>query len=263
MRKKTLLVLLTIFTLCFGSLMAQEKGDNAKTKDTDTAKSFQINAGLQFSYNDAKIKTGEGDNEIDNSMRYYYFGLGVDVEVADFLTVGILAGLNTNYFGDPITMINLPLSLSFDQEKNNSMVFGLNAKTQFNLPGYWQVQVYGQYLYFKEFSNETDINLPITTGTATMKTSFSQLTLEMLAVYDGFSSFTLFAGPQLNTISGDFKVEEQIGTLTGNEELSFQQKNTFGLTAGVQFDLGSHFEVEARLSFLSRNSISASVNYVF
>lgn len=239
--------------------MAQEQGD--ATKKTTTGKNFEITAGLALSYNDAKIKTGEGDNEMENSLRYYYFGLGVDVEVADFLTVGILAGLNTNYLGDPVYMLNLPLSLSFDQEKNNSMVFGLKAKTGFNLPGYWTVEARGQFLYFKEFSNETDITLPIMTGTATLKTSFSQLTLELLAVYDGFTNFTLFAGPQLNTISGDFKVEEQIGTLTGSEELSFKQKNTFGLTAGVQFELGSHFEVEAKLNLLSVNSVTATINY--
>ncbi len=254
MRKKSILLpfLIVLISVSTG-LFPQETGKKTA--------SINFNVGLNFSYNTASIEIG--DDKMENSLNYAYLALEVDVDLMDYLTVGILAGMNQNKFKDPVSFFQLPLSLTFDNEKYNSMVLGLTAKSDFLSFGDFSVQARGQFLYFKQFNKEADITLPIVTGTAVSKNTFSQVSLELLGHYDGFSTFTIFAGPQLNLISGKYTAEETIENISGEETLSYEQASTFGVVAGINFDLGNHFTVDLRAALISKTAFSAAIFYIF
>lgn len=258
MRKKSILLpFLIVLIIVSTGLFTQETTGETGRKTT----TLNFNVGLNFSYNTASIEIG--DDKMENSLNYAYLALEVDVDLMDYLTVGILAGMNQNKFKDPVSFFQLPLSLAFDNEKYNSMVLGLTAKSDFLSFGDFSVQARGQYLYFKQFNKETDITLPIVTGTAVSKNTFSQVSLELLGHYDGFSTFTLFAGPQLNLISGEYTAEETIEAISGEETLSYEQKNSFGVVGGINFDLGNHFTVDVRAALISKTALSAAIFYIF
>lgn len=266
-------IAMVAFLFCTG-LFAQHETPSAQSAQTEPAKlqtaqekspvdgGFTWRASLKLSYNDAAVKLGKDNGQTENSLLYYYFALGVEADIHDFLTVGILAGMNSAYFKDNVDFVQLPLSLRFHQEKNNSMLFGLNAKSRLDINLSFSVVSRAEFLYFKEFTREIPFQLPLVTGQAVLKNSFFQFTVELLAQYDGLTGVTLFLGPQLNIISGEYTAEETIQTLNGVQTLSYTQKRALGLTAGGRWETGA-FQLEAWGSAFSRGSLTVSVLYEF
>ena len=254
--KTIFLSVFTVFTLALLPA-AQEQ-----TRPPDT-KSLKIDytAGLNFSYNRTPVLIG--DTDIENTLVHSYLAFEVDVGLSDYFAAGIVVGYATNRFNDPVDFYNLPLSLSISGHSSKTMVFGARVKSDFFSRKYFSLRANGEILFFKLFEKENPINLPIVTGTSTVKQSFSWVVLELLVQYDGFSTFTIFAGPQLYHLKGKITASESIEELQGEEEIEYKQKNTLGLTGGVNFKLGSHFDLNVKVSLFSKTSLSVAVFYIF
>ncbi len=256
MKIKFFLLFFTVFTL------ALFPADQEQTQPTETtALKIDYTAGLNFSYNRTPVLMGEDD--IENTSIHSYLALEVDVGVSDYFTAGVVAGYATSQFDDPVDFYNLPLSLSVSSQSYKSMIFGARARSDFLSWHYFSLRANGELLFFKPFEKESPIQLPIVSGTAAVKQSFSQLTLELLVQYDGFSTFTVFAGPQLYRLKGKITASESIEELEGEEEFEYKQKNTMGLTAGVNFELGSHFDLNVKVSLFSKTALSVQAFYIF
>jgi hypothetical protein len=256
MKIKIFLLLFTVFTL------ALFPADQEQTQPKDT-RSYGIDytVGLNFSYNRTPVLMGADD--IENTLTHSYLALEVDVGISNYFTAGIVAGYAANRFADPVDFYNLPLSLQVSGQSYKSMIFGARAKSDFLSWKDFSLRANGEILFFKLFEKESPIRLPIVTGTAAVKQSFSHMTLELLVQYDGFSTFTVFAGPQLYRLKGKITASEIIEELEGEEEFEYKQKNTIGLTGGVNFELGSHFDLNVKASLFSRTSLSVEVFYIF
>jgi hypothetical protein len=256
MRIKIFLLLFTVITL---ALFPADQEQNQPTKTTV----FQIDytVGLNFSYNRTPVLVGNDD--IDNTLIHSYLALEVDVGISDYFTAGVVAGYATNHFADPVDFFNLPLSLRVSGQSYKSMIFGGRGRSDFLSWKDFSLRANGEILFFKLFEKESPIQLPIVTGKALVKQSFSQMTLELLVQYDGFSTFTVFAGPQMSWLKGEVTASESIEELKSEEEFEFKQKNAFGFSGGVNFELGSHFDLNVKVSLVSKNSISVEVFYIF
>lgn len=256
MKIKIFLLLFTVFTLALFPA-DQEQTQPIKT----TTLQIDYTAGLNFSYNRTPILMG--DDNTENTLIHSYLALEVDVGVSDYFTAGVVAGYGNSHFADPVNFYNLPLSLDVSGQSYKSMMFGARARSDFLSWRDFSLRANGEILLFKLFEKENPIQLPIVTGTSVAKQSFSQLTLELLVQYDGFSTFTVFAGPQLCLLKGKITASESIEDLEGEEEFTYQQKNTMGLTAGVNFELGSHFDLNVKVSLFSKTSLSVETFYIF
>jgi hypothetical protein len=256
-RKISLLLVIVIFAASPG-LWAQEN-----TGDTDNSdgkkKAFDYNVGFNLAYNVTPVKIN--DTGIKNSLVFSYAALELAVEMKDNLTMGIVAGFNRNYLKDTVSSVQLPVPVDFDREKSTSMVLGVNIGSEFLLPGDFSFRAGGKLLYFKLFENQFPLDTG--TGTATFKNSFYLLNLELPAQYDGFSSFTIFVGPHLNLVSGKYTAAETADLEEAEESYNYSQRKAFGLSCGANFDLGSHFTVDAKLSLISTTSFSLKIFYVF
>ncbi|UCH97012.1 MAG: hypothetical protein JSV88_09215 [Candidatus Aminicenantes bacterium] len=252
-----------IFLLFFlASTLALFPAGQEQTQPT-VSRSYGVDytAGLNFSYN--RVAVLMGDDNIENTLVHSYLALEVDVGLMDYLTVGVVAGYDSNDFADPVDFYNLPLSLRLSDQAYNSMVFGLRAKSDFLSWKDFSFNANAEILFFKLFKKEHTIDLPIVTGTSTIKHSFTQVALELLVQYDAFSTFTIFAGPQMNLVKGKITAAENIEELQGEEELEYQQKNTMGFAGGVLFELGSHFDLKVKVNLFSKTSLSVEVFYIF
>jgi hypothetical protein len=226
-----------------------------------SASSVDFNVGLNLSLNSANVEMGEDKTE--NSLVYNFAALELDIDVLDNLTLGILAGLNSNYFSDPVDFFHFPIGLRFNKEKNNSMVLGINAKTELLLPGDFSLQARGEFIYFKLHKNSFEFDVPDVNGEYSAKNEFFQSTVELLIQYDGLSNFTLYAGPQLFILNGKYSAAETTDTIDVSDSYKYNQRRTIGITGGINFDLADHFTVDARLSIISKTSLSAGIFYVF
>ena len=254
--KINIFLFLTIFTLALfpaGQDQAQATGP----------KSYGIDytAGLNFCYN--RVGVLMGDDNINNTLVHSYLALEVEVGLAEYLRLGVVAGFDSNHFADPVDFYNLPLSLRLNEQSHSSMVFGLRAKSDFFSWRDFSFSANAEILLLKLAKKEQNIDLPIVTGTSTTKQSFSQLTLELLVQYDAFSRLTVFAGPQLNLLKGKITAAEVIEDLQGEEKLTYKQKNTLGLAGGINYELSSHFDLNVKAGLFSRTSLSIEVFYIF
>jgi hypothetical protein len=250
-----MLAMLILTAVCQPTLSAQTKKDDPKSGDVD------YSVGLNAAYNRAAVKTGADDTA--NVLEYTYLALQIDVGLLDFLTIGVVAGYNSNVFKDPLNFYRLPLTLNAEGERFNSMMFGLRAKSDLFSVHDYSLAVSADWLYFKRFNLERPITLPIASGTAILKHSFHQLTLELLVQYDGLSGMTVCVGPQVNLIRGKMTATEIIENLEGENILKYDQKKTVGMAAGVYYELGGHFDLKAKLSLFSKTALSVTLFYVF
>jgi hypothetical protein len=233
----------------------------AATAEDENVIDIDFSAGLNVEYHSVPVLVG--DDEVANTLEFTYLALQVDVGLLDFLTVGVVAGFNSNLFKDPLDFTRLPLSLSTDGERFNSMMFGVRAKSDLLTWGSFSLVANGEILLFKRFTKELPIVLDIVSGTGTLKNSFQQLALELLVQYDGFSGMSIFAGPQLNLINGKMTASELIGNIDAQDELSFHQEKVIGLTAGIYYELGGNLDICAKISLFSQTSLSVTLFYVF
>lgn len=252
MKIKILLLVITLIVLSPALLPAES-----------TAKSLRIDYSVGLNFNHSRVSVLVGDNNLVNTLNYSYLALELDVGISDYLILGVVAGLNSNHLKDPVDFSNLPLSLRVNEEKFNSMVLGLRAKSEFLSWKDFSFAASGEYLYFKKYEKNLPIQLPVVSGEAIIKNSFNQISIELWAQYDGFSYFTIFAGPQLNFLDGKLEAFETIEELEGQEELSYKQENDIGIVAGARFELGSHFDVNLKVNLISKTSLSIEVFYIF
>lgn len=222
---------------------------------------INFNIGINFTFNSVKVKFGQDD--VKNSMIYPFLALECDVDIFDYLTLGVIAGYNQNHFKEPVDFLHLPLSLRLPKKRTNSMIFGLNLKSEPLSFGDFSIKVRGEFLYFKLFKTQWKIDLPIVNGTAIVKNSFSQISIDLLLQYDGFTGLTFFFGPQFNFLKGKFVTNEEIGSIEAQEILKYKQKNVIGIVSGVNFEVGNHIEINLELNLFSKASLSIKAYYVF
>ncbi|MCK5058819.1 MAG: hypothetical protein KAT34_19380 [Candidatus Aminicenantes bacterium] len=253
MKKKYSLFILLIFLLPALPLFSAE--EEVKYYEID------FSTGLTFSYNTAKVDLAPDDME--KTLFYPYLALEIDVDVFDYLTIGVVAGYNQNKFTGSIDFNELPLSLRLNEEQRKAMVFGLNLKSEFTSFGYFSLLGKAEFLYFKLFKNEIPIELPVVTGSAAIKNAFHQLTVDLFLQYDGLSRVSLFFGPQLNLLKGKVSVSEVIEDIEAEQAINYRQKKFLGLVTGINIDIGSHIELILRAGLLSKTSFSAGIFYLF
>ena len=258
-KKNFFLVLMIFMVFCFGLFAQQPETPAAKQEEKSVDIDFSV--GLNLAFNSASVKL-DGTDAV-NTLEYSYLGLQIDAALFDFLTLGLVAGYNSNTLKELVDFSQLPLSLRAGGERFNSMMIGLRANADLFS---WQDFSFApecEILLFKKFKKQLTIQLPIATGSADLKNSFTQISLDLLVRYDGFSNFTLFAGPHLNLISGTITAVETIEGLEGEQSIGYSQEKAFGFTAGIFYELGDHLDISAKLTLLAKTSLSVTLYYIF
>lgn len=249
------IVMVTLTLLGLNPLFSAEKEKASPLSELD----FTVGLSSALSHTTITV----GDNNIKNALKCNYLALQVDYDVNDYLTLGAIVGYNTNELADPVDFTHLPLSLRVQEQTFKSMMFGLRAKSDFYSWKDYSLAAYGEWLFFKRFEKELLFQPPVPDNTATVNNDFNQLALELRAQYDGFTNFTIFAGPRLNLVNGSMIVNETIGSVIGEEKLKFKQKHALGLIGGIYYELNDHFDLSASVTLLCQTSLSVSLFYIF
>ena len=226
-----------------------------------TVNDLDFTTGLRASYCDTKIVFS--DDEIETSLIYMVLALEVDFDIVDFLSIGVIAGYNWSRFENPLSITSLPLSLEIEERANRSMVFGLNLKSEFFSSGDFSIFAKAEFIYFKLFKQEREVNLSVVSGSATIQHWFYRATLDLILKYHGFQAIVPFLGPQVNIIGGELKVTEDIEDITGEEELTHHQKNLFGMVGGILYDFGRDWQASLEVNLFSQLSITIGIFYQF
>lgn len=246
------IVIIGIIVMFFSGILIAGYYSSDETSDFDFG--FIFNAGS------AKVEFKDSDNY--NELAFLMTGLRVNIDISDYLVMGIIAGYQQNHFNDSLNITVLPLSLKLPEENSNSMVLGFIIESEPFSVDDFALDINFEFNYFKSFKKRWDIKLPVIKGKAESTNSFYMAKLSFLLKYDGFSSITPFIGPNLSLISGKLVVYEEIIDIKENVDLHYKQKSIIGLTTGVRFEVGDNWDIVLNLNLFSEKSLSLSVMYV-
>lgn len=222
---------------------------------------INFSAGLQAVYSNTGIIFPEIEEK--NSLISMATALEVDMEISDYLTVGIITGFDWNHFRNSLPVVSLPLSLEIDESSSSPMIFGLTLKSDVFSSGDFSFFARAEFIYFKRFQQELEIPLAVVTGSAVTRNSFYQGRVDLILKYHGFEDFVLSLGPQLYLLQGNFFISETIADISGEVELNYRQQSIVGVLGGISIELGLNWEVSLEISFISRFSIGAGIFYAF
>lgn len=249
---KKLFFLLWVFLFTMGLFSVSER---------NLSGNVDISTGLRLFYSDTKIVFKDDDSE--HSLITMIAAFEAKVDISSYLTLGLVAGYNWNHFKDPVIVSSLPLSLTLDNNNYSSMVFGINLRSDPFSFGDFLMGGKGEFLYYKTFKNEWDIELPIVTGSAEAKHSFFQANINLLLKYDGFLIFTPYIGPQLHLLSGKLTVSESVEDIAAEVVIKHRQKNIFGLVGGICAEFADNWDACLEVTLFSKFSVGLNIFYLF
>ena len=247
MVKKSLILSITFMVIIISGI--------CQTKSIEGT--FGINVGLN------SLEVNIGDEEILNKFFYNTLGFEFDYFPSDNIELGFLAGYSFKHFEENIFFIQLPVSLSLEKKKINSMYFGTRITWQ---PIYWEdffINIRGCLTFFKLFKINNEIQFPSITGSSELKSSFFQTSLAVFLNWDKLSGITLFCGPKLNLTGGKIIASQQLGSISGDQTLVFNQIRPLGLCLGAVVEIFETFEIKLRMDIISQLSLQCGVFYEF
>jgi hypothetical protein len=256
MKNKFFPVLLITLLLLTGAQSHAAGDEKNKLSPIDVAYSV----GLDFAYNLTDIET---DGGVESSLEYSYMAIQIDLNIWDTVSLGVVAGYNSNKFNEPLNLFRPPVTLAADDERFNSMMFGLRGKSELYSWQDFSFAAHGELLYFKRFTKNVDIDLPIASGRGVLKNTFYKFAVDLLVQYDGFTGLTIFTGPRLNLLYGTLDGTKTVGNIDTSETVDYNQKNTIGMVAGAYYELGDNFDIQAQLTLFSNTAVSVMLIYVF
>lgn len=219
---------------------------------------FSSGAGFSFNVIDCRV----GDSAVQNKLTLLYPSLRFDLEIMEYLTVGLFVGYNFAHMNQAVDFVQLPLSLQLDKTKFQGLLFGARIQSVPFSVSDFSLKAAGEFLYAREGSKDWGITLPLVKGTASARNQFSLMTADLLFQYEGISGLVLFAGPRLNLLNGKLKLAETIEAVEGIQEMKFKQRNLIGPVIGAVFEIGGNWEVAVQGSLISRLSASLEISYI-
>jgi hypothetical protein len=256
-KKKALFIVFFIFV----NILLAKYSTKYSTKYKIDDNSVDFNFALVIKAGHSGIKFT--DSGITNSLSFLITALRIDIDLSDYIRVGVIAGYQQNGFADSIDITALPLSLNLPDRNSESMILGFVVESEpFSINDY-SLDVSLAFDYYKYFRNKWDINLAIANGTAESSHSFYMVNLSFLFKYNGFSTFTPFVGPTLNLISGNLNVSEQIMDFSQTQIFKYKQEGLIGLSAGVELEIGDNWDIDLKLNLFSENSLCITAFYRF
>lgn len=222
---------------------------------------MNFSSGVNLVYNKAKVRLG--DSGLENFLNYTCLFLELKAMVFEDVSLGVLAGYNTNYYSDPVNFNRLPLTLQIGNNSHNSMILGANIRAHLLSSGYFSLLSKAEVVYFKEFQKEWPLQMPIILGVATIEQSLLQFEVEFLVKYEGLSGIDIYLGPHFNLLGGQLKASESLGDIEALEEMKITQVNPVGLKGGIGFTVFQDFRMEIGLNIISKFNLSVGLHYDF
>lgn len=216
---------------------------------------------LELSYHSVAIRCGE--QETANNLTVLAPRLALQIDVSGIATLEILAGYHFAHAKEPVYFTDLPLSLSWDKQKFHGLLLGAGLAAEPLSFGDFFLRTRGEFIFVLEGDKIWEVTLPLVSGQATGKNSFTMITLDVTLHYQGLPGLTLFLGPRLNLLRGKFVSAETIADLQGEQEMIYRQKNLVGPVAGAVLEFGDAWELTLKASLLARTEISLGLAYIF
>ncbi len=249
--KKTLLCSL-LFLLALSTCQASE-----------APKTSGLNFSTGLAFNLGVIPVQDSEAALSNEIVLMSPALLVELEIFDYISLGVMLGYNLSYHREPLDFQELPLSLRLDQEKFSGPLFGVYAKADPLHFGDFMVKLRAAFTLGLHGGRDWLLELPVVEGTALGRSRLVEMSAEALLGYQGIPNLRLFIGPSLNLLRSTLKLEQEIAELEGLQEIRLRQKRAVGALLGASLDISSHWEASLKAFLLNRTALVLEFLYVF
>ena len=195
------------------------------------------------------LTIGWDENVNTSKLKSYVFNTNTEISFNSGFSVHIILGYSLSNFDD-LTFKELPFSIELGVKEIGGILLGSEIyKRLFNLSDY-EINLYGQFVYYYGFDNEWDMPDLNVDGTLIGSPTWMRAQIGPSISYLGLNSISPFISATYNKLWGTFTVEQDIQDLLGTEEKKIKGKSNFAITIGSEFVVTPKFSMSGAVSFL-------------
>ena len=206
-----------------------------------------VKTGLGVEYLD--LTMGWDEDEQSSKFRSYLFSTNTDISIVDGFSIRLIVGYSLSNF-DGLVFRQLPFSIELGvKEIGGLLVGGQINKRLFNLSEY-EINLYGQFVYYYGFDNEWEMPDLIVDGTILGTPSWMRAQFGTKIRYEGLIGVIPVFSAAYNLFWGNFTVDQDIQDIIGTEDKKIEGLSHLSISIGTEVEITPDFSVEGALSAL-------------
>jgi hypothetical protein len=209
----------------------------------------RFRVGLSLGYLSRLLDLEEEVEGVNPEMTALLAGLVLEYEFRPGFSLSAQIGYSSSAF-DGLAFRRLPVSLEIgsDSGKMGGILVGGEIEMLLLEGAAFGLDIRGQFLASLGLDKEWDIPGLAAAGSAEGKPVWMNASAGPVLTYRGLKAVTPYLYPRFDYLWGDFKLEETVQELKGDEKKDIKGKSMFGLGLGADFEFSSvHLRAEAGL----------------
>jgi hypothetical protein len=200
----------------------------------------RFKAGVGLGYLSRVLDLEEEVEGVSPEMTVLLAGLVLEYEFTPGFSLSAQIGYSSSAF-DGLAFRRLPISLEIgaDSGKMGGILLGAEVEKSFFDGAAFGLAFRGQILASLGLDKEWDIPGLAATGSAKGTPAWMNASAGPVLTYKGLKGLTPYVYPRFDYLWGDFKLEETVQELKGDEKKDIKGKSMFGLGLGADFELAS------------------------
>jgi hypothetical protein len=219
----------------------------SQTESEGLMQKINFGAGVGLEYFSRTVSWD--DDTQKSSMPAFLITLNVEAEFTDGFTLGIMVGYISSKFNEMVFR-ELPISIEYDAGAIGGFALGAEAKYSFFNSYDFAISAIGQLLYYSGGTKEWDIPGLNVEGRARGKPKWIKPVIGLSFEYKGMDYFYPYLNVAFSPLSGSFKMDETIDSLTGTEKKDFSGKSKFMLGLGGLYELTDSVGITAEIDLM-------------
>jgi hypothetical protein len=207
--------------------------------------------GLELEYGSRTVGWTEDGLEATSKMSSLLASLILEYEIQPGFVFAARVGYTSTSF-DNLAFRQLPFSIELEAGGIGGILLGAEVDKALMAGETYSLDVVGQFLASLGFDKKWDIPGLAVEGSVQGKPTWMKASFGPVLAYRGWEGVTPFIYPRLDYVWGEFKLDESIQELQGNEERDIKGKAIFGLGLGADLELSTRLLLRGEAALYPR-----------
>ncbi|MFC2167151.1 hypothetical protein ACFLQZ_04220 [Acidobacteriota bacterium] len=190
------------------------------------------------------------DEDVNSSqLKSYLFSTNTEISINDGFSIHLILGYSLSNY-DNLTFRELPFSVELGVKEIGGILLGSEINKRLFYLSEYEINLYGQFVYYYGFNNEWNIPDLNVEGTLTGIPTWMRTQIGPSIRYEGLNNIFPFIRITYNKLWGTFTVDQDIQDLFGTEEKKIQGKSNLSFSFGSEFEVTPNLFLKGALSLL-------------
>ena len=207
-------------------------------QDRPPSNASSFRPGLEFEYGSRTVGWTENGQDVTSKASFWMASFVLEYGIQPGFSLAARVGYSSTAF-DELTFRQLPLSIELEAGGMGGLVLGADLEKSLYSGEAYHLDVVGRFLASLGINKEWDIPGLAVEGTAQGKPTWMNASFGPVLTFRNWAGIAPYIFPRLDYFWGQFKLEETIQELQGNEQKDLKGKAIFGLALGADIELSA------------------------